>query len=126
MKRILVVDDSVALRGSVCALLAEEFPGAMVGQAAAALPAYALVAVEHWDLVLLDLSLPDRGGVEVLRELRTLRPDLAVVIMSLHGEAEYGAAMRAAGATDYISKASSASSIAATIRRVLRTVAGDS
>ena len=119
MKRILVVDDSVALRGSLCALLAAEFPGALVGEAAAALPAYALVAEEQWDLVLLDLSLPDRGGIETLRHLRTLRPDLPVVIMSLHAEAEYGAAMRAAGAADYICKGSSAESIAATIRAVL-------
>jgi two-component system invasion response regulator UvrY len=119
MTRILVVDDSVALRGSVCALLAQEFPGAIVGEAAGALPAFALVAEEPWDLVLLDLSLPDRRGVEVLRELRTLRPDLPVVVMSLHGESEYGAAMRAAGAVDYISKGSSAQSIAAAIRRVL-------
>jgi DNA-binding NarL/FixJ family response regulator len=119
MKRILVVDDSVALRGSVCALLAREFPGAIVGEAAAAVPAFALVAEAHWDLVLLDLSLPDRGGVETLRDLRRLRPDLPVVIMSLHAEAEYGPAMRAAGAVDYISKGSSASAIAATIRSVL-------
>ncbi len=119
MKRILVVDDSVALRGSVCALLAQEFPGAIVGEAAAALPAFALVAEEHWDLVLLDLSLPDRGGVETLRDLRALRPNLPVVVMSLHAEADYRAAMRAAGAVDYISKGSSAQSIAAAIRTVL-------
>ena len=119
MKRILVVDDSVALRGSVCALLAAEFPGAIVGEAAAAVSAFALVAEEHWDLVLLDLSLPDRGGVETLRDLRTLRPNLPVVVMSLHAEAEYRSAMRAAGAADYISKGSSAKSIAATIRTVL-------
>ena len=84
--------------------MAQEFPGAIVGEAAGALPAFALVAEEHWDLVLLDLSLPDRGGVETLRDLRTLRPNLPVVVMSLHPEAEYRAAMRAAGAVDYISK----------------------
>ena len=119
MKRILVVDDSVALRGSVCALLAEEFPEAIVGEAAAAVPAFALIAEERWDLVLLDLSLPDRGGVETLRDLRTLRPDLPVIVMSLHAETEYGAAIRAAGAVDYILKGSSAKSIAATIRTAL-------
>ena len=97
MTRILVVDDSVVLRRSICALLAQEFPGAIVGEAAAASPAYALVVEERWDLVLLDLSLPDRGGVALLRELRTLRPGLPVVVMSLHGEAEYRAPMRAAG-----------------------------
>jgi two-component system, NarL family, invasion response regulator UvrY len=119
MTRILVVDDSVAMRGSVCALLAQELPGAFVGEAAGALPAFALIAEEPWDLVLLDLSLPDRSGVETLRELRTLRPDLPVVVMSLHAESEYGPTMRAAGAVDYISKGSSAESIAAAIRLAL-------
>ncbi|HEX3901653.1 MAG TPA: response regulator transcription factor [Polyangia bacterium] len=119
MKRILVVDDSLALRGSLRALLAAEFPDAIVGEAAAALPALALVAEEGWDLVLLDLSLPDRGGVETLRDLRKLRPNLPVVVMSLHGEAEYRAAMCAAGAVDYISKGGSSQAIAASIRTAL-------
>ena len=83
------------------------------------MPAFALVAEEQWDLVLLDLSLPDRGGVETLRELGKLCPTLPVVVMSLHAEPEYRAAMRAAGAANYISKGSSAKSIAATIRTVL-------
>ncbi len=94
-------------------------PGRSSAKRRARCPRCALVAEELWDLVLLDLSLPDRGGVETLRELRTLRPNLPVVVMSLHAEAEYGAAMRAAGAVDYISKGSSAKSIADTIRTAL-------
>jgi two-component system invasion response regulator UvrY len=119
VKRILLVDDSVALRSSLRALLAEEFPDAIVGEAAAALTAFALIAEEPWDLVLLDLSLPDRGAVETLRHLRMLCPELPVVVMSLHAEAEYRAAVCAAGAVDYISKGSPAQTIAATIRTVL-------
>jgi DNA-binding NarL/FixJ family response regulator len=114
--RILVVDDSAALRGSLRELLAAALPDATVGEAAAAEPALAAVAREPWDLVLLDLSLPDRGGVEALREIRRLRPDLPVVVMSLHPAETYGPVLRASGATDYVSKGSPAPAIAAAVR----------
>ena len=119
MSRILVVDDSDLVRGSLRALLADAFPGAVVGEAAASGPALAALARERWDMVLLDLSLPDRDGVRTLREIRRLHPKLPVVLMSLPPEAEYGAAMRAAGATDYISKGSSPAMITAAVRQAL-------
>jgi len=119
VKRILVVDDSAALRGSLRELLAATLPGAVVGEAAAAGPALAAVGREPWDLVLLDLSLPDRGGVEALREIRRLRPELPVLAMSLHPETEYRSVLRASGATDYVSKGSSAPAIAAAVRSAL-------
>lgn len=120
MKRILLVDDSAALRGSLRALLAEALPEAVVQEAAAAEAALAAVGREPWDLVMLDLSLPDRGGVQALREIRALRPELPVVVMSLPPEEEYRAAMRASGATDYVSKGSPAPAIAAAVRSALR------
>jgi two-component system, NarL family, invasion response regulator UvrY len=120
VKRILVVDDSAALRGSLRALLAEALPDAVVQEAGAAGPALAAVDREPWDLVILDLSLPDRGGVQALRDIRALRPDLPVVVMSLHPEAEYRAAMCASGATDYVSKGSPAPAITAAVRSALR------
>jgi two-component system, NarL family, invasion response regulator UvrY len=120
VKRILVVDDSAALRGSLRALLAEALPDALVQEAAAAGAALAAVGREPWDLVMLDLSLPDRGGVQTLREIRALRPELPVVVMSLHPEEEYRAGMRASGATDYVSKGSPAPAIAAAVLRALR------
>jgi two-component system, NarL family, invasion response regulator UvrY len=120
VKRILVVDDSAALRGSLRALLAEALPDALVQEAAAAGAALAAVGREPWDLVMLDLSLPDRGGVQTLREIRALRPELPVVVMSLHPEEEYRAAMRASGANDYVYKGSPAPAIAAAVLRALR------
>ena len=120
--RILVVDDSLAIRGSLRDLLREELPGVEVGEAAGAAPALAAIGREPWDLVMLDLSLPDRRGAEVLREIRAMSPALPVVVMSLHPESEYRAAMRASGATDYVSKGSSAPAIAAVVRAALRIV----
>src|SRR6185312_13831046 len=117
VKRILVVDDSAALRGSLRALLAEALPDALVQEAAAAGAALVAVGREPWDLVMLDLSLPDRGGVQALREIRALRPELPVVVMSLHRD--YRAAMPASGATDYVSKGGPAPAIAAVVRSAL-------
>ena len=119
--RILVVDDSAAIRASLGDLLRDALPGVEVGEAAAAAPALAAIGRERWDLVMLDLSLPDRRGAETLRDIRAISPALPVVVMSLHPEAEYRAALRAAGATDYVSKVSTAPAIAAVVRAALGT-----
>ena len=119
MTRILLIDDSAAVRGALRALLTDTFPGALVREAPAAEPALVAIGREPWDLVLLDLSLPDRAGVDVLREIRRRDATLPIVVMSLHPEQTYRAAMRASGATDYVSKASPAAAIAAVVRRAL-------
>ncbi len=114
--RILLVDDSAAIRASLRELICDALPGVLVREAAAAAPALAAIGRETWDLVMLDLSLPDRRGIETLREIRVLAPALPVVVMSLHPEEDYRAAMQAAGATDYVSKGSPAPTIAAVVR----------
>jgi DNA-binding NarL/FixJ family response regulator len=120
VSRILVVDDSAALRASLRELLGAAFPGAAIGEVAGASPALESIARDPWDLVLLDLSLPDRNGVEALREIRRAWPELPVVVMSLHAARDYRAAMLAAGAADYIEKGSPAPAIVDVIRAVLR------
>jgi DNA-binding NarL/FixJ family response regulator len=117
--RILVVDDSAAVRGSLRALLCDVLPGTTVSEATGAAPALECVRAERWDLVLLDLSLPDRSGVEALRDIRRERPELPVVVMSLHPAEHYRPAMLAAGAADYVAKGSPAATIAAVVRSAL-------
>jgi two-component system invasion response regulator UvrY len=117
--RILVVDDSAAIRASLRDLLREALPGVEVGEAGAAAPALAALGREPWDLVMLDLSLPDRRGAEMLRDVRRMSPSLPVVVMSLHPEEEYRPALRASGATDYVSKGSSPPAIVAVVRAAL-------
>ena len=119
MTRILLVDDSEPVRRSVRAVLADAVSDLAVGEAGRAAEALELVAGEPWDVVLLDLSLPDRNGMETLREIRRLRPALPVLVMSFHAEAEYAAAARAAGAAGYVSKGSAAGVIAAAVANAL-------
>ncbi|HMF44112.1 MAG TPA: response regulator [Polyangia bacterium] len=119
MTRILLVDDSDDVRRSVRAVLAGAVPDPAIGEAADAAGALALLAQQRWDVVVLDLSLPDRSGLETLRDIRRLQPALPVVVMSFHGEVEYAAAARAAGAASYIAKGSPAGVIADAITSAL-------
>jgi len=112
MTRILLVDDSDDVRRSVRAVIAGVVADPAIGEVGDAAGALALVARERWDVVILDLSLPDRSGLDTLRDIRRLQPALPVVVMSFHAEPEYAAAARAAGAAAYVAKGSAAVVIA--------------
>jgi len=119
MTRLLVVDDSGEVRRSVCAVLGDLLAGVSFGEAATAGDALAAFARESWDAVLLDLSLPDRSGLETLREMRRARPDVPVLVMSFHPQVEYAAAARAHGAAGYVAKGSPPEEMAAAITAAL-------
>lgn len=119
MTRILLVDDSADVRRSMRAVLADAIGGATIGEAGDAAQALAALAHDPWDVALLDLSLPDRNGLDTLREMRRRWPALPVVVMSFHSEADYATVTRAAGATGYVSKGSSSEMIAAAVRKAL-------
>ena len=99
---VLIVDDDEALRG----LLARELSrsGHRVAQAADAARCLALVQESEPDAVLLDLLLPDRPGIEVLRQLRAERPAVEVVVLTAHGTIDTALAAMKLGAYDYLRK----------------------
>lgn len=119
MKRLLVVDDSSEVRRSVCTALADLLAGVSFGEAETAAAALAAFQREHWDGVLLDLSLPDRSGLQTLSEMRRARPEVPVLVMSFHPQAEYAAAARAHGAAGYVSKGSTPDQLAAAVKIAL-------
>jgi two-component system invasion response regulator UvrY len=121
MTRILLVDDSLEVRRTMRAMLAELLGDVNLGEAADAASALATVGQEPWDLVLLDLSLPDRNGIDTLRQIHRMRPALPVLVMSFNVQAEYAAATRAAGAVGYVAKGSSSDAIASAVRSALAT-----
>jgi len=123
MTRILLVDDSDDVRRSMRAVLAGELGQVTIGEARDATEALALAGRESWDVVLLDLSLPDRSGMDTLRDIRRLKPAPPVIVMSFHTEAEYTIAARAAGAAGYLAKGSASGVIAAAIQDALATTA---
>jgi two-component system invasion response regulator UvrY len=123
MSRVLIVDDHQRLRRSVRESLDRALAGGIFGEAGGSAEALDLARQEPWDLVLLDLSLPDGSGLETLRQLRSLRPATPVLVMSMHPESQYGAAARAAGAAGYLAKGGDPQALARAVRRALAGVA---
>jgi DNA-binding NarL/FixJ family response regulator len=76
-----------------------------------------MVKTQHWDMLLLDIGLPDLDGMEVLKRIKRDRPELPVLIFSGHAEDEYAMAALEAGAAGYLSKCSAPEEILAAIRR---------
>jgi len=119
MSRVLIVDDHQRVRRSVREALHRALGGSVFGEAGGRAEALELLQREVWDLVLLDLSLPDGNGVETLREMRGLHPAVPVLVMSMHPEAQYGPAARAAGAAGYLAKGGDLETMTAAVRRAL-------
>jgi len=118
MLRILTIDDHEVVRDGVKGLFA---PGtAVFGEARSGAEALALVRDQDWDIAVLDISLGGRSGLDVLKEIKSLRPRVPVLMLSMHAEEQY--AMRAfkAGASGYISKASSRDELRTAILKVVK------
>ena len=116
---MLIVDDHRTVRVRLKALLEEAFPGALVREAKDARGLMKLTRAQPWDVVLLDISLPDRSGLDVLPEIKREQPKTRVLIVSQHAEEQYGAASLRAGASGYVTKEKAPERLANAIRTVL-------
>ena len=118
MKNILLVDDHEVVRDGVKRILDKQ-PGAVTfGEASTAPEALELVREQDWDVVLLDISLGDRDGLEVLKEIKHLRPRLPVLILSMHSEELFARRALKAGADGYITKNSPRAELAEAVEKV--------
>jgi DNA-binding NarL/FixJ family response regulator len=120
MNRILIVDDHAVVRDGVRRIL-DKPPGANAfGEAGTAAEALELVREQDWDVVVLDLSLGGRDGLEVLKEIRKIRPLLPVLILSMHSEELFARRALKAGAAGYVTKNSPRSELAEAVGKVIR------
>jgi two-component system, NarL family, invasion response regulator UvrY len=117
--RILIADDHPILRRGLKEILVREFEGAICGEAGSAQQVLSEVQGQDWDLVILDLTMPGRSGLDVLRDLKGLRPKLPVLILSMHPEDQLGKRMLRAGASGYMNKESAPAELIKAVRRVL-------
>ena len=119
MIRVLIADDHAILRRGLIEILTREFKDAVYGEAENAQQTLAQVQGHDWDLVILDVSMPGRSGVDVLGDLKGMRPKLPVVVLSMHPEDQYGKRVLKAGASGYMNKDSAPEELIKAIRRVL-------
>jgi len=117
--RILVVDDHALVRRGLIELLQGLPDGVQFGEAGTAAEAIALVFGERWDVVLLDLGLPDRHGLEVLREVHAARPHLPVLVLTMFPEDQLALRMLEMGASGYLTKESAPEELLRALERVM-------
>jgi DNA-binding NarL/FixJ family response regulator len=120
MVRILLVDDHAVVRDGIKRIFDERPGEAVFGEASSAQEALKLVRERAWDVVVLDISLAGRNGLEILREMKKINPKLPVLILSMHSEEQYARRAFKGGASGYITKGSSRTEIVNAINKVIR------
>jgi two-component system invasion response regulator UvrY len=106
MLRILVVDDHpISLQG-LRTLLTDRINGAYVGEAADALSALKQIEDAQWDLVITDISMPGMSGLELVKQVRRTRPEVPILVVSMHPGAQFARRALSAGAIGYLTKGS--------------------
>ena len=118
MIRILIVDDHAILRAGLKHILAECADIVVGGEAGNGLDALAKVRAEPWDAVVLDMTMPGKSGIELIKWAKTARPELAVLVLSMHQEEQYAVRAIRAGASGYVTKESASALLVSAIRKV--------
>ncbi|MGC2166126.1 MAG: response regulator transcription factor [Gallionella sp.] len=116
---ILVVDDHALIRKGLKLLLDENPDFQVKGEAESGMQAVKMVREHHYDLILLDISLPDKHGMDVLRQLKREQPDIKIIVLSMYPEDQYGVRALKAGALGYINKQCATEKLVVAIRHVV-------
>lgn len=119
MIRILIADDHTIVRKGIRQILAEEFIDAIIEEVADADDLIKKVILDKWDLVISDLSMPGKSGLESLQHIKYLFPTLPVLILSIHPEEQYAIRVLKAGAAGYLSKDTAPEELVIAVNRVL-------
>jgi len=117
--RVLIVDDHPVVRRGVRELLDDEFPGTLFTELDTGEAAVAHVETDEFDVALLDLSMPGRGGLDALKEIHARKPRLPVLVHSHHAEQQYAIRAIRAGARGYVTKDSAPEELVRAVREVV-------
>ncbi|MEA3210734.1 MAG: two-component system, NarL family, invasion response regulator UvrY [Chthoniobacter sp.] len=102
--KVLLIDDHTAIRRGIQMILQDEFPDAEISGAGDSRAALEIVRQGPLDIVLCDINLPGRNGIDVLKEIKVAQPNLPVLMLSMHPEEEYAMRALKAGASGYLTK----------------------
>jgi len=119
MTRVLIADDHEVVRRGLKDLLADEFKDLKVGEARNSQEVMAAANKQGWDVVLLDINMPGRSGLETLEDLKRLHPKLPVLMLSAFPEEDYALRSLKLGASGYLTKQSASEELLAAIKKAL-------
>lgn len=119
MRKILLIDDHAVVRKGLKAILEEEFNDVTVAEEGTGHDGIRQIEADHPEAVVLDISLPDMNGLEVLKRIRSSWPELPVLILSVYGEDQYGVRMMRSGASGYLPKSSAPEHLVHALKKVI-------
>jgi two-component system invasion response regulator UvrY len=119
MIRALIADDHAVVRQGLKQILGDIPEMVVAGEATNGQEVLDKVRAETWDVVVLDISMPDRSGLDILKQLRSERPKLPVLVLSMHSEDQYAMRVLKAGASGYLTKDSAPDELVKAIRKVM-------
>ena len=119
MIRILIADDHAIVRAGLRQFIADQPDMQVAGEAATGTEAIALVRGGAFDVALLDISMPDRNGIDTLKALRQIAPAMPVLMLSGYAEDQYAVNLLRAGAAGYLNKEAAATQLVGAIRTVV-------
>jgi two-component system, NarL family, invasion response regulator UvrY len=118
--RIMLVDDHPIVRRGVRDILVDAFPGATVEEVGSGADAVSLAGAHNWDVAILDLTLPDGSGLDVLKRLRQLQPRVPVLILSMHAPEHFARRAILAGASGYLTKDTADTELVTAVTQLLQ------
>jgi DNA-binding NarL/FixJ family response regulator len=118
-KRVLIVDDHPMMRTGLARLIDNERDLKVCAEADNAHQAMDIALGQTLDLILLDISLPDKNGLELIKDIRALKPGLPILVVSMHDESLYAERVLRAGGRGYIMKQEGGKKLLQAIRQVL-------
>jgi two-component system, NarL family, invasion response regulator UvrY len=118
--RVMLVDDHPVVRRGLRQLLTDAFAGAVVHEVGSGRDAIATLHTQAWSVMVLDLSLPDGSGLDVLKRVRELRPRLPVLILSVHAADQFARRAIAAGASGYLTKDAADTELVTAVSKLAR------
>jgi len=117
--KILLADDHALLRGGLKLMLAAAFEAVEFAEAEDCAQALEAALADPWDLIILDISMPGRGGLDVLREIHEQRPRIPVLMLSMYTERQFAVRAFRAGASGYLTKASAGAELIRAVEHLL-------
>jgi DNA-binding NarL/FixJ family response regulator len=116
----MIADDHAIVREGLKQILAETSDMIVAGEAANGRELLEQASQDDWDLVLLDIAMPGRGGIDILKQLKRERPKLPILVLSMYPEEQYAVRALKAGASGYLTKHSAPKELISAIRKVSR------
>jgi len=120
MLKVLLVDDHILLRHGLKKIIDENFNEVFYGEAGNSADAIKLTIKHHWDIVVMDINIPGRNGIDVIKELRTRNFNMPILVLSMYPEEQFAMRVIKAGASGYLTKNSAPTEIVKAFNSLLK------